>query len=378
MKKNMFGFTLAVLLLTIAPPAFAAKECLTWSHPGQDVNTRSLRETVDTLGFPEEVHREMYEKYQKSVVQMPHVEAVLDELDYKDDRRKAVIDEFKKSKKQFWGIGGLKLLQLPDEFRQKLEVMIDGDAYETREIREGYRLENFLFGVNKKAKCAVFRPAPGQLKVVTLNLIEVEHAGDIYTIEHSEVCSNAGKKKRKAPPTAKAPAQPASFQPTATLDRITFHTFLLKKTEESMEFVRGQFDSRDAKAEFINRVYTGKVPLHTPCVNITYEFVNFSGLEGMTVEMGSDGEKPDVKPMGSVGEGKGYARKVCNGHYIIEVPRKSIAKPSVHRILLNRGNFRSVHYPPSAVLVTRKGEINAIAHERDPQENNIEFFVVVE
>lgn len=332
MTKNVFGFiALAIALLSVtATPAFAAKECLTWSHPGQDVNTRTLRETVAALGFPEGVREKAHQKYAEKVVQMPHVETVLDELGYKDAKRKAVIDEFRKSKKQFWGFGGLKLLQLPPNVRQRLEVMTaDRD---TKEISAGYRLENFLYGKDKKAPCAVFQPAKGEPQTVTLNIIEVEHEGTIYTVEHSEICSNAGKKTRPAPtakalpkPTAKVVSLESSIPVHTTIAAVyeVIKTDFLKRIQGKQP--RELLDEvKLGKADGSIRYYEGK-----GSVRFTMDDMEWAKLAGAPVALGKSLLSTEEVLPSDIGPGKNAARvELSQGQAKLTLPRSAITEAS--------------------------------------------------
>ncbi|MBI4087983.1 hypothetical protein HY418_01200 [Candidatus Kaiserbacteria bacterium] len=195
----------AALALAVAARAEAQENCLSWTIPGSNVNQMTLRDTVKILtkDLPA-IEEATYKKYRKTVVLMEDVDAVLRDSGLPKAEQERARAQFTRSKKQFWGPGGLEKLAIPAEFRQTLMVRyIDLKAFTPTVMRRGDRIEGFIFE-RREVPCAIYAPAPGQPEEIVINEIEVliPNTPDVLVVRHSEACSNAGKTRRPARQTA--------------------------------------------------------------------------------------------------------------------------------------------------------------------------------
>ncbi|MBI4085554.1 MAG: hypothetical protein HY432_03585 [Candidatus Liptonbacteria bacterium] len=190
---------LVVFLASFAFPAFAQEQqCLKWTHPGGDVNQRTLEETVADLGLPtKEDEAKVYDVLRRSVVQTSDILAEIAKLGNKTERER-LTKLVRATKKQFFAKEAVEKL-LPAELAQTVIVNanLDTSLYESEVASAGYAVDSMVFGRDKKATCVVFQPAPGQPQQVLIHNFTVELSdGNEWTIAHSTICSNAGKKKK--------------------------------------------------------------------------------------------------------------------------------------------------------------------------------------
>lgn len=219
----------ATLLVIVGGSGLAfAEPCLEWTHPGSNVNRRSLEDTVRVMTRENPSHYDkLHKKYQAGVITMEDVEqAIAEHPTYTASDKERVRRAFRSTQKQFWGIGGLAKVPIPQDLaaiRQTLALMIDTSAYVPTTIERDFQISNFLFGTREPVPCAVFRPAPGQLERIVLNKFVIEDGDYLYTYWHSEECSNTGRGGRHPKPrtpVATTPA-PTPLAPPTTPKRAT-------------------------------------------------------------------------------------------------------------------------------------------------------------
>lgn len=437
-----YAIALMLVLAIIAqepPPAFATSSCLEWTHPGSNINRRSLEETVKALTRQTPHLREtLFAKYRRTVVLIedddrgPSLEkAFADHPSFTEKDKERVRRAFRTTGKQFWGIGGLAKVPIPPELvaiRQTLALAVDTSLFTAEHIRRGFRIANFLFGRDRTVACAEFLPAPDQPAAIVLNKLEVQDESFIYTFWHSEECSNAGggEKRDASRPVAATPPPPlpaergglviAAAPPppvppprktirTAALDdTVTLHGYYVKLNEVTKDLwrVEGR-QNRDQSEQLLQALADGRVQLYQwtkpgECPTITFGFLeaNYDAVRSTAIQVEADGEVVSDPPRLNAST-NAVVQPTCKGHVKVTVPRTLYQTQEKRARMAVQGDPRlSIRYPPSRRVTSCSGrgddaktcgrskpwaadtsEFYARVYRNDPA-RNIEYFFVIE